>query len=125
MRKIRVALMPLLVLALLAALSLWNINFDKIARFHFLWDTLLGIGLGAGLCWLPALTGTKQKKQAHGSLYWVGAFGMLLLLCLQYMALLTGTALFAWDFLLLANGRSCVVEGAGLGYCVTQALRNQ
>ncbi|HML48303.1 MAG TPA: hypothetical protein PKE04_16290 [Clostridia bacterium] len=123
MLKVRVVLLPSLTLVLLIVLARWNVSIGQIAQFSFLWDALLGIALGVGLYLLPGLSGVRPKMHPNAGLYWVPAFLMALLLCLQYMALVTGNALFDQSGLLVSNGRSCVVEGAGLGYCMAQALR--
>lgn len=125
MLKVRVVLLPSLVLVLLIALARWNVSVDQIARFSFLWDALLGIALGVGLYLLPGLSGVRPKAHPNAGLYWVTAFVMALLLCLQYMALVTGQALFDQSWLLASSGRSCVVEGAGLGYCMAHAMRGR
>ena len=125
MLKVRVVLLPLLVLAPLIALARWNVSVGQIAQFSFLWDAFLGIALGAGLYLLPGLSGVRQKVHPNAGLYWVTAFVMALLLCMQYMALVTGYALFNQTWLLMSDGRTCVVEGAGLGYCMAHALRGR
>lgn len=123
MRMIRAALAPLLVLAALVGLALWNLTFARIALFSTLWDAVLGLSLGVALSLLPPLIGIRARGDAVSGCYWVCAFVALTLIALQYLASVTGFHIKGLEWLLAASSRVYVAESAVMGYCLSHAIR--
>jgi hypothetical protein len=117
MRKVRVALMPVLLLAALWALAGWRVDMPRIAHFGFIWDLLLGAALGAGFALLPQFASIGSKREALTGYFWFGGFVTLLLVFYQYISQVLGISAQALRFLENPDTRTRIIEGAVLGYC--------
>lgn len=125
MRKVRAALLPMLLLIGLTALAWLDVRLDRVAHFGFIWDVLLGLMLGMGLCALPALSGFSARRNALTGMYWVCGFASLLLIFYQYTNLLTGVSAEPLAFLTDPGPRMRIVEGALLGFTSLMAGRGK
>lgn len=125
MRNVRVAVLPILLMAAATALAWWRPEVHAIAHFSFIWDVLLGAVLGALLALLPQLSGFTPRRNAATGMFWVCGFVSLLLIFYQYATMLTGLSIEAISFLAMPNGRMRVIEGAFLGYCSVLAGRGK
>jgi hypothetical protein len=125
MRKIRVAAMPLLLLAALWALAGWRAELPQIAHFDFIWDVLLGGAVGAGFALLPQMASLGGKRNGLTGLFWVCGFVALVLVFYQYISLVTGVSAQGLGFLENPGTRTRMVEGAVLGYCSFVAGRGK
>ena len=125
MRNVRAAIMPLLVLALVVALSYYELKVGSIAKFDMIWDVLLGGAIGVALALLPSLSGFGAKRNALTGMYWVCGFTVLLLIFYQYMTSITGSQISGLYFLSNPAPRMCVAEGTVLGFCSMIAGRGK
>ncbi len=125
MRNFRAAVIPVLLLAAACALAYFDLKFDRVAHFGFIWDVLLGAALGAALVLLPSMSGFSARKNALTSMYWVCGFTALLLVFYQYMTLVTGMRIESLAFLSNPGPRMRIVEGVLLGYCSLMAGRGK
>ncbi len=125
MRNARAAIIPVLLLAALIALSCFELQFDRLANFPFIWDVLLGAAAGIGLSMLPQLSGFSQKKNAATSMYWICGFAALMVIFYQYITSVTGMGFPPVAFLSSAGPRMRIIEGVVLGYCSTVAGRGK
>ena len=123
MRNARAVAVQVLIIAGLCALAWLQLELPAIAHFDFPWGLLLGILLGVLLALLPALAGFPVRPNALAGMYWAGAFILLLLVVYQYLSMVTGLHLDALRFISQPAARLRIVEGALLGFCVTQAMR--
>lgn len=125
MRNIRAAIMPILLLIAICALAWLDVELPIVAHFSFIWDVLLGGALGAGLVFLPTLSGFTVRRNALTGMYWVCGFLSLLLVFYQYMTLVTGLHIDAIAFLDNPGPRMRIIEGTILGYCSFVAGRGK
>ncbi|MCL1963941.1 MAG: hypothetical protein FWF69_02635 [Firmicutes bacterium] len=125
MRKFRAAAMPLVVLAAICSLAYFSLQVGAIAKFDFIWDTLLGAALGVGLALLPALSGFGARRNAYTSMYWLCGFAALLLIFYQYMSTVTGMRIEGLEFLSSPGQRMLIAEATILGFCSVVAGRGK
>ncbi|GHU83122.1 hypothetical protein FACS1894196_2490 [Clostridia bacterium] len=125
MRRVRAAVVPLLLLVAIGALTLWDPRVNVIAQFTFIWDVLLGVLLGAGLALLPSMAGIGAHRTPVAGLFWVCGFFALLLIFYQYTVLVADLSPRVLAFLAKPGPRARVVEGVMLGYASVIAARGK
>ena len=117
MRNVRAVMVPVLLLAAVVALAWFDLQIPIVAHFDFIWDVLLGGALGAGLAFLPVMSGFTVRRNALTSMFWVCGFLSLLLIFYQYMTMVTGLRIEVLAFLASPGPRMRIAEGVILGYC--------
>lgn len=117
MRNVRAIAMPILLLAAVCMLAWLQISVKEVSQFDFIWDVLLGVALGAGLAFLPAMAGFAVRKNALTGMFWVCGFLSMLLIFYQYMTMVTSLQVEVISFLASPGTRMRITEGVFLGYC--------
>lgn len=111
-------------------LVLWGLTFTNplsgSAAMGFLWEVLLGAGLGALLGWLPVLSGTPGSKTPYRTQWWIAVVVILIVLLTQYLLrFYIGNSVPFLNWLRVRHDRVLVGEGVLLGHTLVYALRSR